>query len=78
MAQATIALSHRVGLGKARHTETAELWIQDALERRDVVLVKVPGEHTPPDVLTKPVPEDILVRLLAHLGCRAASAEYRP
>ena len=77
-AQATIGLSHRAGLGKARHIETAELWIQDALERREFELLKIPGEQNPADILTKPVPRDTMDRHLWTLGCRAVPADRNP
>lgn len=35
-AQATVGPSHGAGLGKARHIETAELWIQDALAHQEL------------------------------------------
>lgn len=42
-AQATVGLSHRAGLGKARHNETADLWIQVALEMHESELCRGGG-----------------------------------
>lgn len=58
-AQATIGLSHRAGLGKARHMESPELWIQDAVERREFELIKAGGESNPAAVLAKPAPRNV-------------------
>lgn len=40
-AHATIGLSNRAGLGKARYIETAGVGIQGTLERQAIVLVKL-------------------------------------
>lgn len=77
-AQATKGVSHRSGLGKARDIETAELWIQDALARQEFDLVKVGGERNPADILAKPVPQEMLERHLASLGCWAVPATASP
>lgn len=47
-AQAAIGLSHRAGLGNARHTETPEIWIQDASERREFEVRKCMARAIPP------------------------------
>lgn len=70
--------SPRAGLGKTRYTETAELWMQDALGRRAFELVNVGSEHKPADVLTKPVPQETLFRHLGFFGCHAAHAGAHP
>lgn len=79
-AQATIGLHYRAGVGKARHTATAELWIQDALERQDqeFVLVKVPRERGPADVITKPGGRGVMNKHLDLLGYRAVRADTSP
>lgn len=59
-----ISLIYSPGLGKARHTETADLWIQ-ALERQEFLLVNIGGEHRSTNVLTQQVPQEALVRHLA-------------
>lgn len=73
--QATVGHSHRAVLGQARLTETAGLRIQDALQRREFVLVNVHGEHSPADVITKPVLQDYIVGHLARLGSQAGLAD---
>lgn len=51
-AQAAIRLSRHAGLRKARHIGTAELRIQDALERQECELVKAGREQDPPTCST--------------------------
>lgn len=77
-ARATIGLSDRVVLWETCHIETAELLIKYALGRQDSVLVNGRGEHKPAGVLTKPVPQEALVRHLGISRCRVVPADARP
>lgn len=63
-AQATIGVSYRAGLGNAWYIQKAELWIQDALERREFELCKIAGDRNPAEAPTKPVPRETLDRQL--------------
>lgn len=47
-AQAMFGLSHQAGLTKVRHIEAVGLRIQDALQRREFVLVQVGCEYVYP------------------------------
>lgn len=58
-------------MGKARQKETAEFWVQDALERQEFWLIKVREAQNPPDVLTKLVGNDVMCEHLEFLGCGA-------
>lgn len=61
-AQATPGSSQSAGLGKVRHIETAEIWIQVALETQEFELHRVAGEDNPVDVLIEPVSCDVMNR----------------
>lgn len=68
-----MGLSRRAGFGKARHSETAELWVHDALERQEFELVKLGRESKPAAFLAKPLPRKDLASYLvqgaiAHKG----------
>ena len=41
------------GLGKTRHVEVCYLWLQDAVARKEGEILKIPGETTPADLMTK-------------------------
>ena len=43
----------RRGLGKMRHIEVRDLWLQREGMRGQVVVLKVPGEDNPADLMTK-------------------------
>ena len=43
----------RKGMGRVRHVEVGELWIQDAVKNTVLTVNKVEGEDNPADILTK-------------------------
>ena len=57
-ASAAIAISNRRGLGKVRHIEVCQLWLQDKVRRGDVKVVKVGTHKNIADALTKYVSQD--------------------
>ena len=63
-ASAAKGMANRKGLGKVRHIEVNQLWIQDRISRGDLVVNKVNGKENLADALTKHVnSEDIRVHL---------------
>ena len=52
---ATLGISERRGLGKVRHIELNQLWIQDKVISGDIEVRKVRGEDNNADALTKHV-----------------------
>ena len=78
-ASAAIGMAQRTGLGKIRHLDTADLWVQERLKNGDFQITKVPGSINPADALTKFLDAGTLQRLislmsLVHEDGRAASA----
>ena len=67
-AMATIGLAYRQGLGRARHIQVSELWIQAELESGNFKLKKIPGSLNPADILTKAVNGDTLAKHLKRMG----------
>ena len=45
----------RKGMGRVRHIEVGELWIQDAVKRGMLTMKKVKGDDNPAGILTKHV-----------------------
>ena len=43
----------RQGLGKVRHLDVQDLWIQQRVRNGDFELYKIPGERNPGDLFTK-------------------------
>ena len=54
-ASAAIGISNRVGSGKIRHIEVTQLWLQDKVSSKEVVLNKVSTDDNLADALTKGV-----------------------
>jgi hypothetical protein len=63
-ASAAKGMANRKGLGKVRHIQVNQLWIQDRISKGDLVVNKVNGKENLADALTKHVnSEDIRVHL---------------
>ena len=60
-ASAARGIALRKGLGKVRHLETNQLWIQDRVRRGDIKITKVSGDINIADALTKYVPKDAML-----------------
>ena len=52
-ANAAIGIASRRGMGKVRHIETNQLWLQHKVAQKQVEVVKIRGEDNPADSLTK-------------------------
>ena len=52
-ASAAIGIARRRGLGKVRHLDVTDLWVQEQVRSKKVELVKVAGDANPADALTK-------------------------
>ena len=71
---ATQGICGRQGLGKVRHLDVQDLWIQQRLRNGDFTLCKVPGEFNPGDPFTKAgLAQGRILSLLTLLGCRYVS-----
>jgi hypothetical protein len=61
-ASAATGIANRKGLGKVRHIEVNQLWIQDRIAKGDIAVCKVNGKENLADILMKHVnSEDIRV-----------------
>ena len=66
-ATAAIGIARRKGLGKIRHLDVTDLWIQDKIRGKEIQVAKVLGTENPADALTKYVERAILDKALARL-----------
>ena len=67
-ASAAIGIARRKGLGKVRHLDVADLWIQDKLREGQLQLHKVAGPSNPADMLTKYVDKTTILKHLSRIG----------
>ena len=68
-ASAAIGINSRVGIGKARHIEVTQLWVQEKVANGEIVIEKVATEDDLADALTKAVDVHIIQKHV--LGTRA-------
>ena len=67
-ATAAIGIARRRGLGKIRHLDAEDLWVQAKVRDKTIELVKVLGAENSADILIKYVDKGILNKMLAKLG----------
>ena len=68
-ASATMCLVNRGGLGKAKHVDMQNLWIQEASTARRFVTKKVGTNVNPADLMTKPLANPKVEQLMSIMGC---------
>ena len=78
-ASAAIGIARRRGLGKVRHLDVTDLWVQEKVRSKAMGLAKIRGYLNPTDALTKYVDRPILTRALKTMNLirmegRASSA----
>ena len=67
-ASAAKGIASRKGLGKVRHIEVNQLWLQDRVATGDIQVLKVKGTVNLADALTKYVEGDDLVKHSEWMG----------
>ena len=67
-ATAAIGIARRKGLGKIRHLDVTDLWIQDKIRSGQMKLDKVLGTENVSDVLTKFVDRNAMVKALKFMN----------
>ena len=67
-ASAAIGIANRIGIGKIRHIETNQLWLQQKVPEGKLVVSKVKVEGNLADALTKPVDGKLLAEHLVRVG----------
>ncbi len=62
----------RSGLGKLKHLDVEDLWLQEAMKNKKVELSKIAGMYNMSDLLTKHLGGTTLDRHVTNLGLRDA------
>ena len=62
---------NRRGLGKMRHLEIRDLWLQEEVDKGRLVVDKVRGDKNPADLMTKVLNVDEVVDRLSWMGLEA-------
>eukprot|EP00973_Karenia_brevis_P030826 4251893-Karenia_brevis.AAC.1 len=66
-ANATMGIIHRRGLGKMRHIDVQDLWLQQALVEEKLKLAKIPGTSNAADIGTKPLTAEVINAFMSKL-----------
>lgn len=69
-ATTAIGLMKRRGVGRVKHLELRQLWIQEQVEAGRVVVEKVSTEENPADMFTNPLGDQRLQMLTWKIGMR--------
>ena len=64
-ASAAVGIASRLGVGKVRHIEVNQPWLQQKVYEKSVEIIKVPTEENLADVLTKAVDS---IKLRKHIA----------
>ena len=63
------SIGSRRGLGRVRHIDVANLWVQEKVNSGDIQLTKVKNTYNPSDILTKHLGESEMCNCLELLDC---------
>ena len=74
-ATAAIGIARRRGMGKIRHLDVMDLWVQEKFTSKAAAIDKVLGTENPADILTKYVERAGLTAALAKLGVKSAEGK---
>ena len=67
-ATAAIGIARRRGMGKIRHLDCSDLWVQEKIRSEKIEVVKILGTDNPADAFTKHVERAMLQKSLTKLG----------
>ena len=76
-ATASKAVASRRGAGRVRHLHTEVLWVQEAVARRELTIVKVPGVENPAGKGTKHLAQKEMHECLERAGCHITGGRSR-
>ena len=69
-------IASRKGLGKVRHIEVCQLWIQQEVANKNIHIVKVKGPNNLSDILTKYVDSQTLKKHMYHMYMKATKDRH--
>ena len=69
-------IANRTGVGKVRHIETNQLWVQDKVREKKIEIIKVKGTDNIADPLTKHVDCRSIEKNLRETECRISVGRH--
>lgn len=74
---AAIGMSNRTGVGRVRHLDVKDLWVQEQVRRKRIYLHKIRGDLNPADLGTKPLSVAEMTGKLKSIGAEIISRKMR-
>ena len=72
-ATAAIGIARRRGMGRIRHLDVTDLWVQEVFNTKRATLNKVLGAENPADLLTKYTDKAVLLMAVEKMGLKFLS-----
>ena len=69
---AAIGIARRRGVGRIRHLDTTDLWIQEKVKSGEINLIKILGTENPADLFTKYLPRPEMLKHMSKLSVEQA------
>ena len=76
-ATASTAIASRRGVERVRHLHTQVLWVQEAVARRELTIVKVLGVENPADMETGHLAQREMHECLKRANCHITGGRSR-
>ena len=73
---AAIGIANRIGLGKVRHIEVNQLWLQEKVCSGTINIIKVDTSEQLADALTKPVTNESMCKHLSGIGAKIYAGRH--
>ena len=66
---AAIGIVGRIGLGKLRHIDVQDLWLQETVRKGKIRIARVAGECNDADLGTKPLHREAIEKIMERMQC---------
>ena len=76
-ASAAKGMASRRGLGKVRHIDVSQLWVQDKIFKTEFILVKVGTHDNIADAMTKSISADSMNKHIINTGAHIACNRHK-
>ena len=76
-ASAALGVAQRLGIGKIRHIEVNQLWLQEKVYKGEIIVEKVSTDENLADALTKPLTNEGIIQHVRGLGYEMRQDRHR-
>ena len=65
---AAVGIVRRRGIGRIRHLDTTDLWVQEKIRNNEIALHQIEGSKNPADLFTKHLPQRDMNEHMKRMG----------